>query len=174
MGTMSAAAVGNTTGAVDSLLGMLLGGTGSIDERPAFDPNQFAQISERGDEIMHKIIPIIEYQGLMGQQMALAIPPEPSTTQESANAQPQNQTLAQRADEGDRRAQFTLGMQYMRGEGVVKNTVLAYKWLRLAAAGGEPAALTAADELYLRMNASQRSQAEALLRAYRSEHASAP
>jgi hypothetical protein len=47
-----------------------------------------------------------------------------------------SQWIRQAATQGDSEAQYTLGLMYLKGEGVKKNARLAKKWFRQAAALG--------------------------------------
>ena len=49
-------------------------------------------------------------------------------------------TLQDKAEGGDREAQFQLGLRYAKGDGVNVDTVIAYKWLYIAEKTGHPAA----------------------------------
>ena len=49
-------------------------------------------------------------------------------------------TLQDKAEGGDREAQFQLGLRYAKGDGVNVDTVVAYKWLYIAEKTGHPAA----------------------------------
>ncbi len=173
MSTLGSTVSGNNTAAMSTLLGALLGGTGSLDDRPAYDASQFSRISDNAEQIFAKLQPAVEYRYLMALQNSIGLPPEtPPDLSDNASSPPQSSgtSTTQRAENGDAQAQFSLGLQYLHGDGVPKDGVIAYKWLRLAAKGGVAAASTLADQLFARMSPAQRSQAEALLGAYRSEH----
>ena len=49
-------------------------------------------------------------------------------------------TLQDKAEGGDREAQFQLGLRYAKGDGVNVDTVIAYQWLYIAEKTGHPAA----------------------------------
>lgn len=55
--------------------------------------------------------------------------------------------MKQEAEAGNPRAQYTLGYMYYNGQGVVPSSELALKWIRAAAAKGEPRALEALGRL---------------------------
>ncbi len=183
MSTIASVASGDMTSAFGSLLGGLFGGTGSLDDRGPFDPSEFSRISDNADAIFERLGPALEYRMLMAQQAGLGMAPENPAEVAAANDRPAvvaaapaapslaSMTLIQRAEHGDSPSQFTLGLQYLHGDGVTKNVPIAYKWLRLAASGGADAASTMADKLLTTMTPAQRSQAFALLDAFRREHA---
>jgi TPR repeat protein len=51
------------------------------------------------------------------------------------------------AEQGDDMSQMCLGMAYIRGHGVPKDNILAYKWLNLAASGGDDRPRKIRDEM---------------------------
>jgi len=73
------------------------------------------------------------------------------------------------AKQGDAPAQFTLGFAYMAGEGVPKDYVQAYMWLKLAVAGGFEKATEICDGLNRLMTPAQISEAQERIAAWRPE-----
>ena len=66
------------------------------------------------------------------------------------------------AEQGEARAQFTLGVLYDTGEGVPKDLVQSYKWLNLAAGQGKTEAAEVRDELTPQMTPEQIAEAQRL------------
>lgn len=55
----------------------------------------------------------------------------------------------QAADQGNRPAQYFLGLYYARGEGVTQDFDKAFKWLEKASLGGHPKAMYHLGEMYV-------------------------
>jgi hypothetical protein len=64
-------------------------------------------------------------------------------------------------------AQDNLGMVYMRGEGVPKDVVMAYKWASLAAKGGWARAERRQREIAMELSAAQLRQALQLVSEFK-------
>jgi len=71
------------------------------------------------------------------------------------------------AEQGDAKAQHALGLMYVKGEGVRRDSIEAYKWWNFAAAQGNEDAAENRDRLQRRMTRSQVAQAQARTREYR-------
>ncbi len=69
---------------------------------------------------------------------------DPPTQSESADLA----ALRKKADAGDAKAQFNLGLKYASGEGVEKDAVLAVSWYRMAADQGNPQAQYNLGDMY--------------------------
>ena len=54
------------------------------------------------------------------------------------------------AREGEARAQFSLALLYLRGQGVARDTAVAMRWLRMAANRGDGEARLVLGDLYMR------------------------
>jgi TPR repeat protein len=78
-------------------------------------------------------------------------------------------SLMQRAQQGDAQSQFAVGLEYLHGDGVPRDTVLAYKWLKLASLGGVSAASSIARDTYAHLDESGRVQGSALVAAARND-----
>ena len=70
--------------------------------------------------------------------------------------------LRRAAEQGDARAQYTLGDMYAKGEGVLEDYVQAYAWTILAVAQGHERAIKAKDLLRKEMTAEQVAEAQKL------------
>lgn len=70
------------------------------------------------------------------------------------------------AEEGDHMSQMCLGMAYIRGQGVPKDNVMAYKWLNLSAAGGDERPRKIRDEMGKWMPPSEVHEAQKLSREW--------
>ena len=67
-----------------------------------------------------------------------------------------------KAEKGDARAQFSLGVMYSKGEGVPKDSAEAVKWYRLAAEQGEPIAEFALGVMYANGRGLPKNETEAV------------
>ena len=67
-----------------------------------------------------------------------------------------------KAEKGDARAQFNLGVMYSKGEGVPKDSAEAVKWYRLAAEQGEPIAEFALGVMYANGRGLPKNETEAV------------
>ncbi len=81
----------------------------------------------------------------------------------------------QSAEQGDPRAQFYLGVLYLKGEGVSKDDVIAYKWTNIASAlapHGKIRVLSAKARNFLerRMTGGQISRSQGLARDWMAKH----
>ena len=68
-------------------------------------------------------------------------------------------------EQGDATAQYLLGVSYVFGEGVLKDSVLADMWLNIAGANGKADARERRDELERDMTRAEVSRATELARA---------
>lgn len=66
------------------------------------------------------------------------------------------------AERGNAVAQFNLGVAYLKGDGVDKDYVEAYKWLHLSAAGGYDEAPEICDALEKKMDVADVTKAQRL------------
>lgn len=71
------------------------------------------------------------------------------------------------AEQGDTRAQNTLGLMYANGQGVAQDFVQAHKWFNVAAAQGDLNALKARDKVAEKMTSPQISEAQRLTREWK-------
>lgn len=71
-----------------------------------------------------------------------------------------------RAERGDDRAQYWLGIMYYEGKGVIRDNVNAYMWLSLAAERGNRAARLGREGIAGRMSASEIETARARVAAW--------
>ena len=69
------------------------------------------------------------------------------------------------AEQGNATAQFTLGLMYALGQGVLKDSVLAYMWSNIAGANGNASARKLRDSLERDMTRAEVSRATELARA---------
>ena len=69
------------------------------------------------------------------------------------------------ADQGVADAQFNLGVMYAKGQGVLKDSVLAHMWYNIAGANGNEAARKLRDNLERDMTRAEISRATELARA---------
>ena len=69
------------------------------------------------------------------------------------------------AEQGNATAQFTLGLMYALGQGVLKDSVLAYMWLNIAGANGNASARKLRDSFERDMTRAEVSRATELARA---------
>jgi TPR repeat protein len=76
------------------------------------------------------------------------------------------------AEQGDARAQETLGIRYAAGTGVPVDNVLAYMWLNLAAAQGRSLAPVFRDRTAQQMTREQIGEAQRLSREWLEAHPS--
>ena len=68
------------------------------------------------------------------------------------------------AEQGDAKAQYSLGVMYDNGEGVPEDKVLAYMWWNLAAANGDDGASKNKGIITKNMTSSQIAEAQKLSR----------
>ena len=73
------------------------------------------------------------------------------------------------AEQGDAKAQGTLGWCYHRGFGVVKDAIEAYKWYLLAEASGDAQAGAARTSVAMEMPTVQIAEAEARAKQWQQE-----
>ena len=66
------------------------------------------------------------------------------------------------AEQGDAKAQFSLGVCYENGTGIPKSFVEAYRWFNVAAAQGDEDATKHRDHLERKMSKSEISRAQRL------------
>lgn len=71
------------------------------------------------------------------------------------------------AEQGQAKAQNSLGRMYAGGVGVEQDDKLAHLWFSLAAAQGEPTASKGRDAIELKMTAAQRAKAQKVASAWR-------
>ena len=71
------------------------------------------------------------------------------------------------AQRGNVLAQFNLGGAYLKGKGVYKNNVEAYRWLFLSAEGGHNEALAICDALAKKMEPADVAEAKKLAQSWR-------
>ena len=69
------------------------------------------------------------------------------------------------AQQGNARAQATIGAMYRSGQGVAKSSSHAFMWLSLAAARGDAVAKAEAQEMSRTMNAEELAQARQMMQA---------
>jgi len=74
------------------------------------------------------------------------------------------------AEQGDSRAQFSLGLMYYDGSGVPQNYVQAHKWLNLSAANGDEKSKEFRDEVGGKMTPSQIAEAQKLAAEWMGKH----
>ena len=74
------------------------------------------------------------------------------------------------AEQGNARAQATLGIRYAAGTGLPVDNVLAYMWLNLAAAQGATMAPAFRDLTAQKMTREQIAEAQRLTREWMAEH----
>src|SRR5262249_41978333 len=84
-----------------------------------------------------------------------------------ANLAASAQWMRRAADQGDRTAQFNLGVMYSSGRGIPKDLVQAYMWTELAASSGETNSVKLLDSLQKLMTADQISQARQRVREWK-------
>ena len=161
--SITAANSGDLVGAIAGLFNMF--GNGTADGRQAFDQNQFDSISTSAQQIAAKLRPTLAYSRLMALQTGIGLPPDTpnSLTVATATVSGSADSLSQRAQSGDGPSQFALGIQYLHGDGVKRDPVLAYKWLRLAAGRSVPGADALARSTYGKLSSGERVQANALI-----------
>ena len=68
------------------------------------------------------------------------------------------------AEQGLEKSQHNLGLLYLRGQGVIKDTVLAYMWLNIAAASGDAVLIKNRDSVESVMTSEQLLEAQNLTR----------
>jgi hypothetical protein len=172
----SIGSLGNVLGG----LGDLFGSGGNADDRPGFDQGVFDQISANAGRIFSRLEPYITYIRVSTYQNSLnlaeeapatvAVAPPPAAPAAVAVAPPAfGASLMQRAQQGDAQSQFAVGLEYLHGDGVPRDTVLAYKWLKLASLGGVSAASSLARDAYAHLDESGRAQGTALVAAARND-----
>lgn len=71
---------------------------------------------------------------------------------------------------GDKFAQFRAGYMHFTGEGVAKDPVAAYAWMRLAAERGSQQLTTAAGQVWDQLDAEQRTQAKSQFKQLQSQY----
>jgi TPR repeat protein len=69
------------------------------------------------------------------------------------------------AQQGNARAQATIGAMYRKGQGVAKSSAHAFMWLSLAAARGDAVAKAEAQEMSRTMSAAELAQARQMMQA---------
>ncbi len=85
----------------------------------------------------------------------LAVPAQADTDRGTAAYLAGNFDAAQRefhasAKKGDARAQYSLGLLYLRGQGVIRNPLVGIQWLRRAANAGDGEARMVLGDIYRR------------------------
>src|SRR5262245_23221530 len=75
------------------------------------------------------------------------------------------------AEQGDARAQYLVGIIYRDGLGGLPDFVIAYAWLHVAAAHGQPQAASARDGMSWRLTPSEIDEAQRLAREWRPGYA---
>lgn len=70
------------------------------------------------------------------------------------------------AKDGDARAQYELGDMYEKGQGLIKNYVLAYMWFNLASVNGTELVAESRERLVKKMTAEQILDAQKMTREY--------
>ncbi len=71
---------------------------------------------------------------------------------------------------GDKFAQFRAGYMHFTGEGMAKDPVAAYAWMRLAAERGSEQLTTAAGQVWDQLDADQRTRAKAQLQQLQAQY----
>ena len=74
------------------------------------------------------------------------------------------------AERGNAVAQFNLGIAHLKGRGVDKNYVEAYKWLRLSAMEGYDEAPALCDALEKKMDAADVTKARRMANKWKTAH----
>jgi peptidyl-prolyl cis-trans isomerase B (cyclophilin B) len=99
----------------------------------------------------------------VGSIRPIATEPLSSTPSQPATEPPQEiiSKIMTNAEQGDRDAQYALGMKFASGDGVSKDVVEAYAWLHRAAERGHSGALMARYELSQSMTQSQIAEGKA-------------
>ena len=91
-------------------------------------------------------------------------------TSAGCRARSEADTLQTRAERGDAKAQYALGLCYYNGNGVIKNYVEAYKWFLLAGASKPGQFDEACTTLAKKMTAAQIAKAQAQANEWQQEH----
>ena len=68
------------------------------------------------------------------------------------------------AEQGEAVAQTNMGVMYVNGEGLLKDAVIAYAWLNIAAANGQTEAANMREVLSGRLSSEQIAEAQKLSR----------
>ena len=80
---------------------------------------------------------------------------------------PPNQWFRKAADQGDAAGQFSLGVMYDNGSGVVKDEVKAYKWYLLSRAQGNDSAKKRIEIMERVLTPAQRAEAQKIAREWK-------
>jgi hypothetical protein len=78
------------------------------------------------------------------------------------------------AEQGNGDAQWTLGLMYAQGSGVLQDYIQAHKWLNLAASRGHREAASTRESIARRMTSDQIAEAQRLARAWQPAPAAKP
>jgi len=170
-----AAQTGNATSEASALVSLVkdLFGQANADQRSAYNAEEYQKIDESANQLFGRLEPVVTYGRLMALQQGLDLSSAeqaPSTAASQRSATKSLNSLLQRANAGDGAAQLALGLQYLHGDGVQKDVVLAYKWAKLAADNRVANAPEVSRNIYAELSGQQRSQAKVLINAFYSEH----
>src|ERR1039457_881631 len=91
-------------------------------------------------------------------------------TAAGCSAKPDVAKLRMLAEQGDAKAQYSLGQCYLRGDGVGKDFVAAYTWLLLAGPSVNEKADVFRNTASMSMTAPQIAEAETQARKWQQEH----